>query len=45
MGGQPQYLEQIVENYGEGDRAAEARFLLEHHPQSTRQRTQLVNCR
>ncbi|NJL37165.1 MAG: hypothetical protein HC840_08605 [Leptolyngbyaceae cyanobacterium RM2_2_4] len=32
MGGQPQYLEQIVENYGEGDRAAEARFLLEHHP-------------
>jgi hypothetical protein len=32
MSGQPQYLEQIVENYGGGDRAAEARFLLEHHP-------------
>lgn len=32
MSGQPQYLEQIVENYGEGDRAAEARFLLEHSP-------------
>ncbi|MBD2000183.1 hypothetical protein H6G00_26850 [Leptolyngbya sp. FACHB-541] len=32
MSGQPQYLEQIVEDYGEGDRAAEAGFLLEHRP-------------
>jgi hypothetical protein len=33
MSGQPRYLETIVQNYPDGDRAAEAQFLLAHRRQ------------